>query len=128
MKSPSANEIPTQRNANANVHTKTRRNGSRTSGLWMILSKFRNPTAVFQPGSSSSPSFATNEPRPLSAKTVPFETRTNWSLTGSYRSVGASSLALSRPSGRIAASPSVGTVKFESSRSIAANSVPLIVV
>ena len=38
----------------------------RISGSWMIRLKLREPTYVFQPGSSSWPFAAANEPRPLS--------------------------------------------------------------
>ena len=79
---PSTNEISTARNAKTNVQTKTRRNGSRTSGLWRILSKLANPMFVFQPGSSSSPERAVNEPFPLSVNTTPSAIRVNWSRTG----------------------------------------------
>src|ERR671913_661912 len=48
--SPRTKEISTARNAKANVQTKTRRNGSRTRGLWRILSKLAHPMFVFQPG------------------------------------------------------------------------------
>ena len=49
-----------------NVQTNTRTNGSLTRGLWRILSKFAQPVFVFQPGSSSSPERAVNEPFSLS--------------------------------------------------------------
>ena len=75
--------MSTARNAKTNVQTKTRRNGSRTSGLWRILSKFAKPMFVFQPGSSSSPERAVNEPFSLSVNTAPSAIRVNWSRTGS---------------------------------------------
>jgi hypothetical protein len=65
-KSPTANEMSTVSVANASVQANTRRNGLRTSGLWTIAEKFRVPTLVVQPGSSSAPVDDTNEPLPLS--------------------------------------------------------------
>ena len=85
----------------------------------MIVLKFRNPTCVFQPGSSSSPSAATNEPWPLSANDLAVDDPDERVVR--RRRSGASARARSRsraPSGRIALSPPVGTVKSESSLSI----------
>ena len=62
---------------------KTRMNGSRTSGLVRTAEKFARPMPVFQPGSSSSPPAATNDPLSLSRKTVPSSIRVNVSATGS---------------------------------------------
>ena len=83
-----------------------------------IEEKLAKPTRVFQPGSSSSPAADSNEPSPLSVKTVPSLIRVNVSVAGSYRSVGWSVTAASRPSGRMAAlPPSTGTVNAASCRS-----------
>ena len=70
-----ANEMKTVAAAKTIVQTKTRMNGSRTSGFLAMLRKLFQPMYVFQPGSSSSLP-ATNEPRPLSLKTLPSEMRT----------------------------------------------------
>ncbi len=69
--------------AKTNVQSSTRRNGLRMSGSWMTRLKLRVPTYVFQPGSSSWPFAAVNEPRPLSVKTVPSLMRTNSSFAAS---------------------------------------------
>jgi len=58
------------------------RNGFRTSGLWMIWLKFRKPTYVFQPGSSSSLPL-TNDPSPLLRNTLPSVMRMKTSCFGS---------------------------------------------
>ena len=52
------------------------RKGPLTSGLWMIVLKFANPTPVFQPGSSSSLP-EVKAPRPLSWNTRPSLIRMN---------------------------------------------------
>ena len=72
---PTAKEKKTVDAAKTNVQRKIERNGLRTSGLWMIWLKLRKPTCVFQPGSSSSLPL-TNDPRPLSWKTLPSVIRT----------------------------------------------------
>ena len=52
-KRPNANEIRTVDVAKTTVQAKTRRNGPRYSGSVKIFEKFREPTKVFHPGSSS---------------------------------------------------------------------------
>ena len=79
---PIANENSTTDPAKTNVHANTERNGPRISGSLIIFPKLRKPTYVFHPGCSSAsccPGFpgATNDPRPLSRKTLPLARSTN---------------------------------------------------
>ncbi len=82
-KRPSANEKKTQSVAKMIVQKKTRMNGSRTSGSVTSRLKLARPTWVFQPGSSSSPFSAANEPWPLSVKTRPSLIRVKVSVAAS---------------------------------------------
>ncbi len=52
--------------AKTNVQAKTRMNGERTFGSWMIAEKFDAPMYVFQPGWSAGCPGVANSPLPSS--------------------------------------------------------------